>query len=170
VQNASLISKVFFPRILLPLSTLFSALCDVSVALVLVLGGSWLMGLKFSVNVLFVPVWLAGLAFLSVGGGLIAGGLMVRYRDVQYIVPVLTQLLFYASPVAYPVSAVPEGARPYYLLNPLASLIEGLRWSLLGTALPAGPDLLYAGAVSCLVLVAGSMVFRRLERGFADVI
>ncbi|MDD5351269.1 MAG: ABC transporter permease, partial [Chthoniobacteraceae bacterium] len=104
------------------------------------------------------------------GSGLLVAALMVSYRDVNYFLPVAVQLLLYASPVAYAVSAVPPALRGLYWLNPLCPLLEGFRWSLLGAGtLPPGP-LLYAAAISCTAMTAGAFAFKWLERLFSDVI
>jgi lipopolysaccharide transport system permease protein len=118
-----------------------------------------------------VPVWVALVAALALGAGLVAAALTVSYRDVQYILPVFTQMLLYASPVAYAASKVPGEWRWAYYLNPLAPLLEAFRWSLLGTPTPPPWGYVaYAAAVSAGALVWGAFAFKRMERRFADVI
>jgi lipopolysaccharide transport system permease protein len=107
---------------------------------------------------------------LALAIGFAAAALMVRYRDVQHILPVALQLLLYASPVAYAASNVPERFRPLYQLNPLATALDGLRWSLLGAEAPPTPAVTLALLVTLGLLVLGTWMFRRMERGFADVI
>jgi lipopolysaccharide transport system permease protein len=132
VQNAQLVSKVFFPRLLPPLSTVLSTLIDFAVGF----GVMVLLLIMYSVHpgvrLLLLPVWLTLLLMLAVGIGLYTSALMVTYRDLQYAIPVLIQFLLYASPVGYAVSAVPQRFRVLYLLNPLSELLEAFRWSLLG--------------------------------------
>jgi lipopolysaccharide transport system permease protein len=119
---------------------------------------------------LALPFWMALFAAGAVGAGLVAASLTVRYRDVVFVLPVATQLLLYASPIAYAASGVPEKWRTLYYLNPLVAAIEGIRWSLLGTAAPSAGSVAYSAAVAALAMFAGIVVFRRMERGFADVI
>lgn len=170
VQNSQLVSKVFFPRMILPLSTVFSTLIDFAVALgVMGVLMAW-YGVAPGWGVLLLPVWLALLIALAVGLGLYTSALMVSYRDLQYAIPVMVQMLLYASPVAYAVSAVPASVRPYYFLNPLAGLLEAFRWSLLGHGQLQWQYVAYAAAVTAVTFVWGAYSFKRMEQRFADVI
>ncbi len=170
VQNSGLIAKVWFPRAVIPASTVPAALLDFAVALVVLLGMLVAAGATPGLGVLAVPLWAFGLVALAFGLGLIGASLMVSYRDVQHVLPVAMQLLLYASPVAYAASNVPHRYAHLYLLNPVAVLLEGLRASLLGTPAPGTPLVLHAALVIGLVLALGAFLFRRLERRFADVI
>jgi lipopolysaccharide transport system permease protein len=174
VGNAHLVSKVYFPRIVLPLGTLSSTLLDFAVTLVFLF---ILMAFRWHMpgwNLLLMPVCLLLLMMLSLGVGLWATALSVSYRDVGYIVPVVTQLLFYLSPVAYSVETVLERVsdrhRTLYFLNPLASILEGFHWSLLSVGTVHWGWLAYAAVVSFGTLVVGAYVFSRMERKFADVV
>lgn len=170
VTNAPLVSKVFFPRLVLPLSTVPSALIDFAVAA----GMMTVLMVAYHVvpgpRLLLLPVFAALLVGLSVSIGMITSALMVTYRDVQYIVPVFVQILLYASPVAYAVSAVPARLQTVYYLNPLSPMLDAFRWSLLGTGTPNWSGLGYALVVTVGLLFAGAVSFRRMERRFADVI
>lgn len=170
VQNSGLIAKVWFPRSVLPASTVPAALLDAAVALVLLLGLTVATGGTVGPGALAAPLWLLALAALALGLGLIGAALMVSYRDVQHVLPVAMQLLLYASPVAYAASNIPDVYQRLYRLNPLAALLEGLRHSLLGTPAPAPGSVAWALGATIGALVAGTLVFRRLERRFADVI
>ena len=170
VGNSQLISKVFFPRLVLPLSTVPSTLVDFGIALALMTGLLAVYGIAPGWGILLLPVWVALLMMLSLGIGLVTAALTVSYRDVQYILPVFLQMLLYASPIAYAVSAVPDRWRGLYFLNPLSGLLEAFRWSLLGTGQPHWPALAYTAAVAAAVLVAGAFSFKKMERKFADVI
>jgi lipopolysaccharide transport system permease protein len=170
VQNSGLIAKVWFPRAVIPASTIPAALLDFAVALGVLLAMMLAAGAFPGAAILLAPLWALGLVLLAFGLGLIGAALMVSYRDVQHILPVAMQLLLYASPVAYAASNVPERWQRLYFLNPVAVLLEGLRASLLGTAAPSGPLTLHALLVTAVVLVVGIALFRRLERRFADVI
>ncbi len=120
--------------------------------------------------VLLLPVWLLILTVAAMGIGLCTAALAVTYRDIQYILPVFTNILLYASPVAYSVAAVPARWRWVYELNPLTPPLEAMRASLLGTALPSAGPLLAAAAIGGGLLVGGLYAFKRMERSFADVI
>ena len=170
VGNANLVSKIYFPRLVLPLSTVGSTLIDFGVALammaVLLLAAHVVPG----VGLLLLPVWLALIILLAVGLGLMAAALAVPYRDVMYVLPVLTQFLLYACPVAYAITAVPAHLRVLYYLNPLSGLLEAFRWSLLGRGEMPWAMVGYSALCVALVFVGGAFAFRKMERKFADVI
>jgi lipopolysaccharide transport system permease protein len=168
--NATLVSKAFFPRMILPLSTIYSAVIDFLVALGMFAIVLALYGLGTGPQILLLPVWLLLILMLSVGMGLLSAALMVSYRDVGYVLPVLTQLLLYASPVAYAVSAVPENLRPAYFINPLTGLFEAMRWSLLGQSALDWSMVGWSALCASVVFLGGALLFGRLERRFADVI
>jgi lipopolysaccharide transport system permease protein len=170
VGNAHLVSKVYFPRLILPLSTVPSALVDFGVAAILMVLLMVIHGIVPGWGLLLIPVWMALLLAISLGIGLITSALTVNYRDVQHIIPVALQVLLYGSPVAYAVSAVPESLRAFYDLNPLSTILEGFRWSILGTGEFSGMALGYATVVAVVALLAGTFAFKRMERSFADVI
>jgi lipopolysaccharide transport system permease protein len=122
-------------------------------------------------GLLLLPVWLSLILALALGLGLMGAALTVSYRDVQYVLPVLIPFLLYATPVAYSVSDVPAAYRTAFsLMNPLVGVIEGFRWSVLGTTAPPWTFVLYSASVAVLALFAGAAMFRRMERRFADVI
>jgi lipopolysaccharide transport system permease protein len=173
VDNARLVSKVYFPRLMLPLSTLGTTLVDFAVASVLLV----VMLAWYRINpgwpLLLLPFWLAVLLAAAIGLGLWTSALMVRYRDMQYALPPFLQLMLYASPVAYSASYVEHLSakfRVIYFLNPLSSLIEGFRWSVLGTGAMHWPWVAYSVAITFAVLFVGLFEFKRMERQFADVI
>jgi lipopolysaccharide transport system permease protein len=170
VGNAQLISKIFFPRLVLPFSTLPSAMLDFGVAFVMMLA---LMAIKHVAPTpafLLLPIWIALLLMLAAGIGLWSAALTVPYRDVQYMLPVFLNMLMYASPVAYSVDRMSPKIKMVYHLNPLAPIVEGLRWSVMGTTLPSAGLIIYAAIFSLAILVVGAFVFKRMERKFADVI
>lgn len=169
--NAPLVSKVYFPRLLLPLSTLLSSVVDFGIGL----GAFMLVGLCTGwrpdwSNLLLLPACLSLALGAGLGLGLLAASLMVRFRDVQHVLPMLLPFLMYASPVAYGMGAVPERWRPLFVWNPMGWLLEGSRFSLLGSDPVPTLWMLYAVAVSATVLGLGIWLFRRMERSFADVL
>jgi lipopolysaccharide transport system permease protein len=170
IGNAQLVGKVFFPRLLLPLSTVLSTLVDVAVSLALLIALLLASGVRPGLGVITFPLWMLGVLALALGVGLAAGALVVRFRDVGYILPVGVQFLLFASPVAYTLASVPQSAQLLYELNPLTGLLEGMRWSLIGTPRPSGGLMCYSIVVSLAVLAVGTLIFSRMERQFADVI
>ena len=170
VGNANLVSRIYFPRLLLPLSVVPAAIVDFLVSLAMFAVLLVVYRVAPTAALLTLPFWMLLLSAGALGAGLVATSLMVQYRDVQFVLPVATQLLLYASPVAYAASRVPEKWHTLYYLNPLVAAIEGLRWSLVGTPPPPAGSVAYASVVAVLAVIAGATVFRRMERGFADVI
>jgi lipopolysaccharide transport system permease protein len=170
VSNGYLVTKVYFPREILPLSTVLPALLDFAVGLAVMAALLVAYGITPGLGLLLLPAWLAILLVMALGLGLMAGAVMVRFRDVQQVIPVALSLGLYASPVAWPVSAVPDRYRLACTLNPLSGPIEAFRWSLLGTG-SLDPSALAYGAVAALAIFwAGASTFRRMERSFADVL
>jgi lipopolysaccharide transport system permease protein len=170
VGNSHLISKVFFPRLVLPLSNFGSCLVDFVAAAGMMAILLLIYRIVPSVSLLLFPVWMLILAAISLGTGLVAAALSVPYRDIQYILPVFTQILLYASPVAYSIHAVPERVRWVYALNPLSAPLEAMRASLVGAASPDNQSLFISAIIGGIVLLIGLYSFKRMERQFADVI
>ena len=170
LQNTNLVSKIYFPRLVLPLSTVFSSLIDFAVALVLMVVLLVTYHIAPHIGLLLLPVWLLLLLMMALGFGMVASALTTSYRDVQYVLPVLTQFLLYACPIAYSVSAVPAKLRLIYDLNPLSGLLEAFRWSLLGRGDIQWPMIGYSAACTVVVFLWGAFAFRKMERKFADVI
>ena len=170
VSNTHLVSKIYFPRLLLPLSTVPPVLLDTAIALVVMITLYAVFGVAPPLAVLLLPLWLLGVVLLAVGAGLVTSALAVRFRDVQYVVPVVLGLLVFATPVGYSRDAVPENARLLFSVNPMVGYLEGFRWSLLpGMRLSTGA-VAYSAVVTLVVLLAGALAFTRMERRFADVI
>lgn len=170
VGNQSLISKVFFPRMLVPMASVLAVMIDFLVAVAL---GAVLLAL-YGVNpgwpVLLLPVWALLLALMASGLALAASSIMVKYRDVAYVLPWLMQILLFASPVAYSLDAIPTSLRWLYELNPLTWFLELFRYSLLGIDAPAAWQIVGAVTASLIAAFLGTVVFQRFEREFADVI
>jgi lipopolysaccharide transport system permease protein len=169
VVNRNMISKIYFPRLLLPLSSLLSSVVNFGVSAVVLLLLLFGNDISISAQLLTLPGWLLLALCAGAGLGLVAGALNVLYRDVGYAVPVIVQMLLYASPVAYAVDAVPAGLRPYIGLNPLTGIMEGMRWAAFDSSMN-GRFALWSVGASLLLLLIGAVVFRSIERRFADVI
>jgi lipopolysaccharide transport system permease protein len=169
IGNASLVSKVYFPRLILPLSTLASTLVDVAVMMGLLVVLCMMYGKPLPVLIVMTPLLVLLSMLLASGVGTFLSGLAVRWRDVQYLLPVITQLLMLASPVAYSASRAGRW-RTLYFLNPLAAIIESFRRCVLGFGDVTAGDLTYAVAVSIFAAALGWIAFARMDRTFADVI
>jgi lipopolysaccharide transport system permease protein len=170
VNNQSLITKVYFPRLIVPIAPLFVGLVDFGIALVVLFGMILFYKIVPGIAILTVPLFvlLALLSALAVGMWLSA--LNVEYRDVRYTIPFLTQLWLFATPVAYPSSLLPEPWRSLYGLNPMAGVVEGFRWALLGRTNAPGPLIAVSVAAVLVLLIGGLWYFTRMERTFADIV
>ncbi len=173
VSNSSLFTRIYFPRLLLPLSALAPVLANAAISCGVMFFLLVAYKIGFSYRLVFLPVWLGLALLLSIGVSLILSSMAVLRRDVQYATQAVIPLLLFVTPVAYSVAAVPAGIRTIYLLNPMATVVEGCRWSLVGhTSLPVVSiwAIAYTIAITFLVLLAGLVVFARLEWKFADVV
>ncbi len=172
LSNGSMLSKIYFPRLVLPLSSVIAALVDSSFSLGLMFILMVIYRVPPGWGIIFLPVWLVILVLLALGLGLMTSSWMVRYRDVGHIIPVVLQLGLFISPVAWPMTNPKLSARFLTILrlNPISSLLEAFRWSLFGHGAPPLGALVYATVVAIVVFWAGMMVFKQQERSFADVI
>jgi homopolymeric O-antigen transport system permease protein len=170
VTNRNLVTKVYFPRVMLPLSSLLVPAVDFALAFSVLVGMMFWYSMPLGATALLAPLFLALAAVTSLGIGLFLAALNVRYRDVPYAIPFLIQIWLWLSPVAYSINALPERWQWVLSLNPLTAVINGFRWSLLGTPAPsAGQIALSSGAALAFVLV-GLAYFRASEPKFADAI
>jgi len=169
VANTSLVTKVYFPRLLIPVSAVGAGLVDAAISFALVLVFALFQGVTPSWSTLLVPLLLAGVAVTATGVGALFAALTVAYRDVRYALPFLVQCWMFVTPVIYPASIVPSRWRWALDVNPMSGYTEGIRAAFLGRTIPWGAVMLSA-ALSALLLVIGAAYFRRVERGFADVI
>ena len=172
VGNSYLISKVYFPRLVLPLSGTLSTLLDFAVSLAALLVLQAFYGVVPGWGALLLPVWVALILTLALGAGFIAAALTVDYRDIQHILPILVPFMLYASPVAYEVSQIPAGYQQlFYLVNPLAALVVAFRAALVpGAVMPPAVFLIWSASVAVALFVVGAAVFKRTERKVADVV
>ena len=170
VSSAHLISKVYFPRLIIPISAAVGGAVDFAIAFVILLGMMAFYGIFPTAAVLTLPLFLLLALATALGVGLWLSALNVRYRDVGYLIPFLVQVWLYASPVAYSSSLIPERWRPLYGLNPMAGVVEGFRWALLGTDWQPGPLIAVSVGAVVVILLSGALYFRRMEETFADVV
>jgi lipopolysaccharide transport system permease protein len=170
VGSANLLTKVYFPRLVIPLASVIPPAIDFAIAFVVLLGMMAFYGIAPTWHVLWLPAFLLLALITALGVGLWLSAMNVQYRDVRYAVPFLVQFWMFASPVTYPSSIVPEAWRALYGLNPMAGVIEGFRWALLGTETSPGPLITVSVGAALVLLVSGAYYFRRMEKTFADVV
>lgn len=168
VSNHALVTKVYFPRLVIPISATLAGMVDFAIAFVLLLGMMVFYGITPTAAVWTLPLFLLLALVTALGVGLWLSALNVQYRDVRYTIPFLTQFWLFATPIAYPSSMIPERWRALYGLNPMAGVVEGFRWALLGTGRAPGPLLVISSLTAAALFVAGLFYFRRMERTFAD--
>ena len=171
VGNSQLVSKVYFPRLIMPLSAIVASLADFLVALgMLAVLMAWFR-VPVSATIFYMPLFLFLCLVIALGSGIWFAALYVRYRDIRHVIPFIVQLGLYISPVGFPSSVVPERWRFLYSLNPMVGVIDGFRWSLFGGRNPIYmPGLAISIAVSIAILIGGTYYFRNTERLFADII
>jgi lipopolysaccharide transport system permease protein len=170
VTNSNLISKVYFPRLIIPVSTIISGLVDFTISFVMYLLLMIIFKVPFTIKFLTIPFFLLLAILLAIGSGLFICSLNVKYRDFQVIVPFIMQLGLYISPVAYSSTIVPEKWQLLYTLNPMVGVIDGFRWALLGNA-PINLSGLFVSIIFTIVLLLlGIKYFRSTEKSFVDVI
>ncbi len=170
VGGANILKKVYFPRLTVPIAAVLGGVLDFIIAFGVLLG----MMLYFRVLPTWNVVWLPYLVLLalvtSLGVGLWLSAMNVQFRDIRYVIPFLTQLWLYATPIVYPSSLIPEFWRPLYGINPMVGVVEGFRWALLGTDTSPGSIIVVSSIVALLILISGAYYFRRMEKTFADVV
>lgn len=170
VDNTQLVSKIYFPRLILPLSGVLSPMADFGVAFMVLAGMMVWFGISPTVGFFALPAFLVLAILTALAIGLWLSALNVRYRDVAHAVPFLVQIWMFVTPVTYPVSLVPEKWRLLYSLNPMAGVVEGFRWALLGQQSPDFLVIIASAVMMVGLLVSGLVYFRYTERTFADVI
>lgn len=169
VQDRNLVQKIYFPRLVMPLSGILSPVVDFAIAFTILIGMMFYFGYSPTIYVLLLPAFIILALMASLGVGLWLSAINVKYRDVRYIIPFLVQLWLFASPVVYSSSLLPEQYRIIYGLNPMAGVIEGFRWVLLGTE-PPGSLIAISVIIVVVLLISGAFYFRHNEKIFADVI
>jgi lipopolysaccharide transport system permease protein len=168
VANEHLLTKIYFPRILIPLASVLTASIDMIFTLAVLGAVLAYYGIGVSATVLILPLLIALVLIAAIGIGLLLAAINVRYRDIQAILPFLTQIWLFATPIAYSVTLVPDNWRAVYDLNPMVGIVEGFRWAIIGGDFPQA--LWPSAALIILLAVAGIVYFRRAERSFADIV
>jgi len=170
VGESNLIKKVYFPRLVIPISSVVSGTMDFLLSFLLLIALMIYWNIVPTVATIWLPVFTVLAMVTALGVGLWLSALNVQFRDIRYIIPFLIQIWLFATPIVYPSSLLPESWRILYGLNPMVGVVEGFRWALLGTSGPPGLMLLVSVAVSVGLLLSGALYFRKMENTFADVI
>lgn len=170
VTNQHLIRKVYFPRLIIPISAVLVGLVDFSISLLVLAGMMWFYGVRPAATTLLLIPFLLLAVITALAMGLWLSALNIQYRDVKYVVPFLAQFWMFATPVVYSSNSVPQKWRMIYGLNPMAGVVDGFRWALLGTGSGSRPMMLISVAAVFLLLGTGLVYFRHMERSFADMV
>jgi lipopolysaccharide transport system permease protein len=170
LEHERMITKIYFPRLLLPVAAVLGGLLDFAISFSILIGMMIWYGLTPTVGLLLVPFFVLTATFTALGVGLWLSALNVQYRDVRYVIPFLVQFWLFSTPIAYPSSLVPEKWQFLYGLNPMAGVVEGFRWALLGTSNTSTELVLASLLTMFVVLISGLYYFRRMEETFADVV
>jgi lipopolysaccharide transport system permease protein len=170
VGSANLITKIYFPRLTIPIATILAGAVDFLIAFIVLIGMMMCYQIVPTWRILLVPVFLLLATITSLGAGLWLSALNVQFRDVRYVVPFITQLWMFATPIAYPSSLLSPRWQLLYGLNPMVGVVEGFRWALLGTNTYPGAVTLVSSVAATVMLIAGAFYFRRMEKNFADIV
>ena len=170
VHNANLLTKVYFPRLAIPISTVMAGALDFVLSFVVLVAFVAYYRITPTANVVWLPLFALLALVTSLGVGLWAAAINVQFRDVRYTIPFLTQFWMFGTPVAYPSSLLPEPWRTVFGINPMVGVVEGFRWSLVGAKTAPGPIIALSSLVAVALLVSGAYYFRRMERTFADIV
>ena len=170
VRHAGLIKKVYFPRLAVPIARVLAGTVDFVLAFIVLLGMMLAYGILPTVHALWLPLFLLLALSTSLGTALWLSAMNVQFRDVGYTLPFIIQFWMFATPIVYPSSLLPEPWRTLYGINPMAGVVEGFRWALLGTDTAPGPIIIVSSLAALALLVGGAFYFRRMEKTFADVV
>ena len=170
IGDSRLITKIYFPRMVIPIAAIGVGLVDFAIASVILVGLMFYYGVGLTLNILMVPPLVLLLTMLAMGVGMWMAAINIKYRDVRYALPFMIQLWMFASPIIYPTSLVPERLKWVLALNPLTGIIEGFRAALLGHRAFDWPTLAISAGVALVILVYSAFSFKRMEKSFADII
>jgi lipopolysaccharide transport system permease protein len=165
-----MVKKIYFPRLALPIATILAGVIDFAIAFLVLLGIMLYYGFVPTINIIWLPLLMMVALVTSLGVGLWLSAMNVQFRDVRYMIPFLTQAWLFLTPIAYPSSLLPEPWRILYGLNPMAGVVEGFRWALLGTDTAPGGMIIVSTLVAFTLFISGAFYFRRMEQSFADVL
>lgn len=169
VSSSNMLKKIYFPRLAMPIAAVLAGIVDFVLAFLVLLGMMFFYGFVPTLNVLWLPVFLFLALITALGASFWLSAMNVQFRDVRHTISFLIQAWLFATPIAYPSSLLSEPWRTIYGINPMASVVEGFRWALLGTDTAPGPMVIVSSIVAIGLLVSGAFYFRRMEKVFADV-
>jgi len=170
VSSSNLIKKIYFPRLAMPIASVLGGFVDFALAFIMLIGMMFYYDMGLGINIFWLPFFLI-LAFVtSLGTSLWLSAMYVQFRDVRHIIPFLTQIWLFATPIAYPSSLLSEPWRTIYGINPMAGVVEGFRWALLASGQTPGPIIIVSSFAALILLISGAFYFRRMEKSFADVV
>ena len=169
VTGSNLLKKIYFPRLAMPIATVFAGAVDFVLAFLVLMAMMFYYGIFGTANMVWLPFFFLLAFTTSMGVALWLSAMNVQFRDVKYVIPFLTQIWLFATPIAYPSTLLHQPWRTLFGLNPMAGVVEGFRWALLGTKTAPGPMILVSTAVSLIIMTGGLFYFRRMERTFADI-
>jgi homopolymeric O-antigen transport system permease protein len=170
VASSTLLKKVYFPRLVIPLATVLASVVDFALSFTVLLGLMAFYGIAPTINLVWMPLFLLLALVTSLGVGLWMSALNVKYRDVRYIVPFIIQIWMFSTPIVYPSSLLPPRWRTIYGMNPMVGVVEGFRWALLGTNTAPGFMIAVSSTAALLILIGGAYYFRHMEKTFADIV
>jgi lipopolysaccharide transport system permease protein len=170
IQNSNMLKKIYFPRLVVPISSVISGGVDFLFAFIVLVAMMLFYGFLPTFNIVWLPFLLILALVTALGVGLWLSALNVQYRDVRYVIPFLIQFWLFATPIAYPSSLLSEPWRTLYGLNPMVGVVEGFRWALLGAETAPGIAIVVSSLTALILLVTGTFYFRRMEKTFADVV
>jgi len=170
LQNSNMLKKIYFPRLVMPISSVISVTVDFVFAFIVLIAMMLFYGILPTVNIVWLPFLMLLALGTALGVGLWLSAINVQYRDVRYVIPFLIQIWLFATPIAYPSSLLTEPWRTLYGLNPMVGVVEGFRWALLGTETAPGAAVVVSSFMAGILLVSGTFYFRRMEKTFADIV
>lgn len=170
VQNSNMLKKIYFPRMAMPIGTVLAGCVDFCLAFVVLLGMMVVYHTAPTWKVILLPLFLLLALVTCLGVSLWLSAMNVHFRDIKFTIPFITQFWMYATPIAYPSSLLPQPWRTLYGINPMAGVVEGFRWALLGARTAPGPMIMLSSFVAVALLISGAFYFRRQEKTFADVV
>lgn len=170
VQNAGMLKKVYFPRLIIPISNVFAGAVDFLFAFLVLIAMMMYYGVAPTANIVWLPFLLVLEIGTALGIGLWLSAMNVQFRDIRYVLPFLTQFWMFATPIAYPSSLLSDSWRTVYGLNPMVGVVEGFRWAMLGSQISLGPIVAASVVVTLTILISGAFYFKRMEKTFADVV
>jgi lipopolysaccharide transport system permease protein len=170
VGNSNLIKKVYFPRLCIPIAAILAGLVDFFLSFLMLIAMMFYYGITPSLNVIWLPLFILLALTTSLGVSLWFSAMNVKFRDIGYIVPFITQIWLFMTPIVYPSSLLSEPWKTLYGINPMAGVVEGFRWALLSTDTSPQPIIIVSSLVAFTILIGGLMYFRRMEKTFADIV